>query len=94
MANNGQNFAGLSANSPSYNLTLSIAMLVGRFGLGAAALALAGLLAAQPRRQPTLGTLPTDTPLFGAVIVGTLIIVGAISFFPALALGPLAEGLR
>ncbi len=76
MANNGQNFAGLSANSPFYNLSLTVAML-----------------ASQPRRQPTLGTLPTDTPLFGAVVLGTLVIVGALSFFPALALGPIVEQL-
>lgn len=93
VANNGQNFAGVSANSPFYNLTIALAMLVGRFGLGVVALALAGALVRQPRRQPTLGTLPTDTPLFAVVVLGTALIVGALSFFPALALGPIVEQL-
>lgn len=89
VANNGQNFAVLSANSPFYNCTLTLAILAGRFGLGVTTLALAGPLAHQPRRLPTLGTLPTATPLFTAALLGTAIIVGALSFFPALALGPL-----
>ncbi|MCC6627220.1 MAG: potassium-transporting ATPase subunit KdpA [Chloroflexi bacterium] len=93
VANNGQSFAGLTANSPFYNITTTLAMMVGRFGLGISALALAGHLAAQPRRPPTSGTLPTDTALFGGVLAGTAIIVGALSAFPALALGPIVEHL-
>jgi K+-transporting ATPase ATPase A chain len=93
-ANNGQNFAGLSANSVFYNLTTALAMLVGRFGLGVLALALAGVLAQQPRRRPTLGTLPTDSWVFAGVLLGTILIVGALSYLPALALGPIVEQFR
>ena len=90
-ANNGQSFAGLSANTPFYNITTSIAMMAGRFLLAIPALALAGKLAMQGRRAETIGTLPTDTILFGIVLVGTALIVGGLSFFPALALGPIVE---
>jgi K+-transporting ATPase ATPase A chain len=93
MANNGQTFGGLSANSPFYNLTTVVAMLVGRFGLGVLALALAGIFARQRRREPSLATLPTASATFAAVIVGTAILVGALTFLPALALGPLVEQL-
>jgi len=93
-ANNGQTFGGLSANSPFYNLTTIVAMLVGRFGLGVLALALAGIVVGQRRRPATLGTLPTDSFQFGVVIVGTAILVGALTFFPAWALGPVVEHLR
>ncbi len=92
-ANNGQNFAGLSANSVFYNLTTAIAMMVGRFGLAVPALALAGSFAAQGRRPATLGTLPTYTLSFGVLIVGTALIVGLLSYFPALVLGPVIEHL-
>jgi K+-transporting ATPase ATPase A chain len=94
MANNGQNMAGLNANSVFYNLTTAIAMLVGRFGLAALVLALAGRFAAQRRWPTTLGTLPTDSPMFGALVLGTILLVGALSFLPALALGPMAEALQ
>ncbi|CAN5697381.1 potassium-transporting ATPase subunit KdpA [soil metagenome] len=90
-ANNGQNFAGLSANSVFYNLATAFSMLIGRFGLALAALALAGLVAAQQRRPTTAGTLPTDTPLFGGIVIGTAIIVGALTYLPVLALGPIYE---
>ncbi len=90
-ANNGQSFAGLSANSPFYNITTAIAMIAGRFFLAIPALALAGHLARQGRRAETIGTLPTDGLLFGAVLVVTALIVGGLSFFPALALGPIVE---
>jgi K+-transporting ATPase ATPase A chain len=93
MANNGQNFAGLNANSPFYNVTTAIAMVVGRFWLAVVALALAGLFAQQRRRPVTLGTLPTDTPLFGTLVIGIALIVGALSYLPALALGPIVEHL-
>ncbi len=93
MANNGQNFAGLSANTPFYNVTTALAMMVGRFGLAIPALALAGLFAAQARKPQTEGTLPTDTPLFAVLTIGTILIVGALSYIPVLALGPIVEHL-
>src|SRR5215468_1796864 len=92
-ANNGQNFAGLNANTPFYNLTTALAMMVGRFGLAIPALALVGRLALQPRRPAGLGTMPTDTPLFACLVIGTIVIVGGLSYFPVLALGPLVEHL-
>jgi K+-transporting ATPase ATPase A chain len=92
-ANNGQNFAGLTANSGFYNLTTALAMLIGRFGLAIPALAIAGALAAQTTRQRTVSTLPTTSPMFAAMLMGTILIVGALTFFPALVLGPVAEHL-
>ena len=92
-ANNGQAFAGLSANSPFYNLATALAMLAGRFGLAIPALALAGRFARQGRRPMTAGTLPTDSFAFPVVLIGTALIVGALSYFPALALGPIVEHL-
>ncbi|MGP0072443.1 MAG: potassium-transporting ATPase subunit KdpA [Bryobacteraceae bacterium] len=94
MANNGQAMAGLNASSVFYNITTMIAMLAGRFGLAALALALAGRFAAQRRLPTTAGTLPSDTPTFGALVFGTILLVGALCFFPALALGPIVEFLR
>ena len=94
MANNGQAMAGLNANSLFYNVTTGIAMLAGRFGLAALALALAGRFAAQPRQPVTVGTLPSDTPTFGALVFGVIVLVGALCFLPALALGPIVEFLR
>lgn len=92
-ANNGQNFAGLSANSPFYNVTTALAMLLGRFGLAIPALVLAGLFAKQTSRPMTAGKLRTDSLLFATVIVGTVIIVGALTYLPVLALGPVVEHL-
>jgi K+-transporting ATPase ATPase A chain len=94
MANNGQTMAGLNANSVFYNLTTVVAMAAGRFGLAALALLLAGRFAAQGRRPETTGTLPGDTPTFGMLVLGSVVLVGALSFLPALALGPLAEHLN
>jgi K+-transporting ATPase ATPase A chain len=94
MANNGQTMAGLNANSAFYNATTVIAMLAGRYGLAALALALAGRFAAQRRLPTTTGTLPNDTPTFGALVFATILLGGALSFLPALALGPIAEFLR
>ena len=94
MANNGQNMAGLNANSVFYNATTAVAMLAGRFGLAALALALAGRLAAQRRWPTTAGTLPSDSATLGALILGTILLVGALCFLPALALGPIAEALQ
>jgi K+-transporting ATPase ATPase A chain len=93
MANNGQNFAGLSANNPFYNITLALAMMVGRFGLGILALALAGRFAADMRRPPSMGTLSTDSRLFAILLIGTVLIMGGLSYFPALAMGPIVEHL-
>jgi K+-transporting ATPase ATPase A chain len=93
MANNGQNLAGLNANSEFYNVTTAIAMLVGRFGSAALALALAGRFAAQRRWPTTAGTLPSDSVMFGILVLGTILLLGALSFLPALALGPIAEAL-
>ena len=94
MANNGQTMAGLNANSPFYNLTTAVAMGMGRFGLAALALALAGRFAAQTRTPETIGSLPCDTPTFGVLVLGTVILVGALSFLPALVLGPIVEHLH
>lgn len=91
MANNGQNMAGLSANSPFYNWTTAIAMLIGRFGLGVAALALAGRFAMQVQRTSSPGAIPTDSVMFATVVTGTALLVGALTFLPALALGPIVE---
>ena len=94
MANNGQTMAGLNANTVFYNVTTAIAMLAGRYGLAALALALAGRFASQRRMPTTAGTLPSDTPAFGALVFGTILLLGALCFFAALALGPIAEALR
>ncbi len=94
MANNGQTMAGLNANSPFYNLTTAIAMAAGRFGLAALALALAGRFAAQDRKPETIGSMPCDTPTFGVLVLGSVVLVGALCFLPALVLGPVAEYLH
>jgi K+-transporting ATPase ATPase A chain len=91
-ANNGQSFAGLSANTPFYNVTTGVAMMAGRFCLVVPALALAGQLA-RARRRDAVGALSTGTVLFGGVVLATAAIVGALTFLPAMALGPVAEQL-
>jgi len=91
--NNGSAFAGLNANTNFYNLATGIAMLLGRYGTILPVLAIAGSLAAKKRTPPGAGTLPTHTPLFVALLVAVVIIVGALTFIPALALGPIAEHL-
>jgi len=92
-ANNGQAFAGLSANSAFYNLTTAAAMVAGRFGLAVPALALAGLVARQGKAPVTIGILRTDSLAFGLLLVGSLLIMTALSYLPALALGPILEHL-
>jgi len=92
-ANNGQNFAGLNANNPFYNLTIAVTMLVGRFGLAIPALGLAGLFAAQQPTPDSAGTLPTNSWSFAVLLTSTALIISALSYFPALALGPLLEHL-
>jgi K+-transporting ATPase ATPase A chain len=91
--NNGSAFAGLTVTSPFFQSTLGIAMLLGRFVPILAVLALAGSLAAQRRVEPGAGTLPTHGVLFGTLVGGTVVLVAALTFFPALALGPIAEAL-
>jgi K+-transporting ATPase ATPase A chain len=91
--NNGSAFAGLTVTSPFFQSTLGLAMLFGRFVPILAVLALAGSLAAQKRVEPGAGTLPTHGPLFGVLVGGTVVLVAALTFFPALALGPIAEAL-
>jgi K+-transporting ATPase ATPase A chain len=91
--NNGSAFAGLTGNTPYYNLTGGFAMLLGRYGMIIPILALAGSMAAKRRVAPSLGTFPTNGPLFGALLIGVILIVGALTFFPALALGPIVDQL-
>ena len=94
MANNGMSMAGLNASSVFYNATTAIAMLIGRFALAALALALAGRFAAQRRRPATAATLPSDSVAFVLLVLATILLVGALSFLPVLALGPVTEALR
>ena len=89
--NNGSAYAGLTANAPWWNTTLGIAMLLGRFAYIVPVLAIAGALAAKPKLQPTAGTLPSDSPLFAGLVIGIILILGGLQFFPALALGPIVE---
>ena len=92
-ANNGQNFAGLSTNSPFYNVATAAGMMAGRFALAIPALALAARFARQGRRPQTNGTLPTDSFTFAVIVVASALVVGGLSYFPALALGPVVEHL-
>lgn len=92
--NNGSAFAGLGANTPFYNALLSVAMLIGRFGVILPVLAIAGSLAQKNKVQVGPGTLPTHTPLFVILLLTIVLLVGALSFLPALALGPIAEHLQ
>jgi K+-transporting ATPase ATPase A chain len=91
--NNGSAFAGLNANTPFYNLTGGLAMLVCRFWLAIPILALAGALARKKLVPAGPGTLPTHTPLFVVLLIGVVVMVGALTFLPALALGPIVEAL-
>ena len=92
--NNGSAFAGLTGNTPWFNTALGVAMLLGRFLPILFALALAGSLAAQGKVPATSGTLPTHKPMFIGMLLGVTVIVTALTYFPILTLGPLAEGLR
>lgn len=89
--NNGSAFAGLSANTPFYNLALGLAMWLGRFGVIVPVLALAGALARKQRLPASAGTLPTHGPLFVVLLVGTVLLVGLLNYVPSLALGPVVE---
>jgi K+-transporting ATPase ATPase A chain len=92
-ANNGSAFAGLSANTPWYNMTTGLAMLMGRFLIIVPVLAIAGSLAAKKTVPVSVGTLPTHGGLFIGLLVGVVLIVGGLTFLPALALGPIVEHL-
>jgi K+-transporting ATPase ATPase A chain len=89
--NNGSAFAGLSANTPWFNTTLGIAMLLGRFAYVVPVMAIAGSLVGKTRVPASTGTFPTDRPLFVGLLVGIILIMGGLQFFPALALGPIVE---
>ena len=92
--NNGSAFAGLSANTPFYNLMLAAAMGFGRFAVIVPVLALAGSLAGKPRLAATAGTLPTHGPLFVVLLVLSVLLIGALTYIPALALGPVIDHLQ
>ncbi|NTF45381.1 potassium-transporting ATPase subunit KdpA [Rhizobium rhizogenes] len=92
-ANNGSAFGGLSGNTPWYNITLGMVMLIGRFLVIVPALAIAGSLITKKTVPASAGTFPTDGPLFVGLLVGTILIVGGLTFFPALALGPIVDHL-
>ncbi len=91
--NNGSAFGGLSANTHWYNAALGVSMLIGRFFVAIPMLAIAGSLGRKQRVPPSSGTFPVTTPLFAALLVGVVVIVGALTFFPALSLGPIVEHL-
>jgi K+-transporting ATPase ATPase A chain len=90
-ANNGSAFAGLTGNTPFYNVAGAVAMLVGRFWMIIPAMAIAGSLAAKKNVPPSVGTFPTDGALFVGLVVGVILIIGGLTFFPSLALGPIVE---
>jgi K+-transporting ATPase ATPase A chain len=89
--NNGSAFAGLNANTPFYNVALGLAMLAGRFFMIVPVMAIAGSMLAKKTVAPGPGTFPTGGALFSALLVSVIVIVGALTFFPALSLGPIAE---
>src|SRR6478735_4727804 len=89
--NNGSAFAGITANTPWYNTTIALSMLIGRFLMIIPLLAMAGALAQKCKIAASSGTFPTDTPTFAALLVGVVLIVGALTYFPGLALGPIVE---
>jgi K+-transporting ATPase ATPase A chain len=92
--NNGSAFAGLSVNTPFYNLMLAIAMWFGRFAVIVPILAVAGSLAAKKRLEPNAGTMPTHGPMFIFLLIGVVVLVGVLNYVPALALGPVVEHLQ
>jgi len=89
--NNGSAFAGLTGNTAWYNITLGLAMLVGRFLMIVPVMALAGNLSRKRMVPPSVGSFPAWGPIFTLVLVGTVLIIGALTFLPALALGPIVE---
>jgi len=93
-ANNGSAFAGLTGNTPFYNLTGAAAMMIGRFAMIVPVMAIAGSLAAKKLVPPSAGTFPTDNGLFVGLLIGVILITGGLIYFPALALGPVVEHLQ
>jgi len=93
VGNNGSAFAGLSANTTFYNVALGIAMLIGRFWILVPSLAIAGSLVKKKHIPESAGTLRTDGPMFVGLLIAVVLVVGALSFIPALALGPIVEHL-
>ena len=91
--NNGSAFAGLNANTPFYNTLIGLAMWIGSFGVILPAVAIAGSMAGKKVSPPSAGTFPTDGPLFVGLLIAVILIVGALTFFPALSLGPIVEHL-
>ena len=89
--NNGSAFAGLNADTPWWDTTMGIAMAIGRFAYIVPVMAIAGALAAKPRLKPTAGTLPTDGVQFVGLLIGVILILGGLQYFPPLALGPIVE---
>jgi len=89
--NNGSAFAGLNANTPWWDTTMGLGMLMGRFLMIVPVLAIAGCMVGKKVVPPSLGTFPTNGPLFAGLLVGVVVIVGALTFFPALSLGPIVE---
>jgi K+-transporting ATPase ATPase A chain len=91
--NNGSAFAGLNANTPFYNITIGLSMLLGRFAIIVPMMAIAGSLAAKKIVPPSAGTFPTTGGLWVGLLIGVILIVGGLTYFPALALGPVVEHL-
>ena len=91
--NNGSAFAGLNANTVFYNLMLGTGMLIGRFGIIIPVMAIAGSMAGKKITPPSMGTFPTDNSLFIGLLISVIIIIGGLTHFPALALGPIVEHL-
>ena len=92
-ANNGSAFAGMNANTPFYNFTLGLALWIGRFGVIIPVMVIAGSMVGKAVAPPSAGTFPTDQPLFAGMLIAVVVIVGALTFFPALSLGPIVEHL-
>jgi potassium-transporting ATPase potassium-binding subunit len=91
--NNGSAFAGLSANTPFYNVINTVGLLLGRFAIIVPVLAMAGSLAGKRKVATSAGTFRTDAPMFMGLLIGVILIVGALTFFPAVSLGPIVEQL-
>ena len=92
-ATNGSAMGGLNSNTPWFNLTLGVAMLVGRYAMIIPALGIAGNLAQKRRLEATTGTMPTHGPLFAGLVMATVLLVTVLTFLPAFSLGPMAENL-
>jgi K+-transporting ATPase ATPase A chain len=91
VGNNGSAFGGINANTPWWDTTLALAMALGRFAYVVPVLAIAGAVAAKPKLEPTAGTLPTSGVQFVGLLLGVILILGGLQYFPPLALGPVVE---